>query len=97
MPPSLRSPLLGETCAWGGKAGEGAEHLRAFRFSSYLIDYDHASDALHALINDLADIPILLYGGEERFDCIESDCPALDLHAHFGSSALGRLLQPTRD
>jgi len=43
--------------------GEARERLGAFRFSTCLIDYDHACDALHALIDDLGDMPMLLYGG----------------------------------
>ena len=77
---------------------KAVEHLGAFRFSTCLINYDHASR--HALIGDLADIPILLYGGESALIASNRTVPHLTCtRASVDSimSALGRLLQPTRD
>jgi hypothetical protein len=39
------------------------ERMRSFSFSACVINYDHASDALHAFIGDLGRVPVLLYGG----------------------------------
>ena len=40
------------------------DRMREFQFSAGVLNYDHASDALHKLIDDLSGMPVLLYGGE---------------------------------
>lgn len=77
-----------------GKAGE---RIGPFRFSACLINYDQASDALHALINDLGDTPILLYGGESASIASTRKVPHLTFTPARVDSiviALDRLLQP---
>ena len=81
------------------EASKAVEHIGAFRFSTCSIDCDHAADALHALIDDLGDIPILLYGGESA--SIASNRTVRHLtctNARVDSilSASGRLSQPPR-
>ena len=73
--------------------------MREFRFSAGVLNYNHASDALHALINDLSDIPVLLYGGIGASVASTRKVPHLAFtHASVASivSALGRLLPSTR-
>ena len=38
------------------------DRMREFRFTAGVVNYDHATDALHTLIDRLSDIPVLLYG-----------------------------------
>ena len=79
--------------------GEAIERLGAFRFSTCLINYDHASGALHALIDDLGDIPMLLYGGASAAIASTRILPRPTFaHASVDSivSALGRLLRSPR-
>jgi hypothetical protein len=38
------------------------DRVREFCFSASVVNYDHASDALHTLIDDLGDMPLVLYG-----------------------------------
>jgi hypothetical protein len=78
------------------KAFEGS---RALRFSACLLNYDHASDGLHALINYLSDIPILLYGGERASTAASRMMPHLAFTDRTVDSivdALGKLLQSAR-
>jgi hypothetical protein len=75
------------------------ERTREFSFSADVLEYDHAPEALHTLISDLSDIPVLLYGGESASAASTRKVPHLAFtHANAGSvvSTPGRLLQPAR-
>jgi hypothetical protein len=78
---------------------KASDRMREFRFSAGVLNYDHTSDALHALIDDLSGIPVLLYGGERACVASRRRAPHLafaDARVDSIVSALGRLLQPVR-
>ena len=75
------------------------ERIREFRFSAGVLSYDHASDALCALIGDLSHLAILLYGDENAAAASARKVPHLpfaqpDVTSIVG--ALARLLEPAR-
>jgi hypothetical protein len=75
------------------------ERTKEFRFSASVLNYEHASDPLHTLIDALGSIPILLYGGEGASVASKRKVPHLAFTlASVDSivSALDRLLQPAR-
>jgi hypothetical protein len=75
------------------------DRMREFRFSAGVLNYDHASDALRALIDGLSGIPIVLYGSERACVASSREVPHLAFaDARVGSivGALGRLLRPVR-
>jgi len=76
------------------------EVMRSFRFSAGVINYDHASGALHELIADLGDVPTLLYGGAGACIASARAVPQLPFTRATVDSireALARLLSPGGD
>jgi hypothetical protein len=81
------------------EAARALDRMREFRFSAGVLNYDHASDALHTLIDDLSGIPVLLYGGERAAVASSRKVPHLtfaDARVESIVSALARLLGPMR-
>ena len=75
------------------------DRMREFRFSAGVLNYDHASDALHKLIDALSGMPVLLYGGEGASLASSRKMPHLafaDASVDSIVSALGRLLRPVQ-
>ena len=87
-----------ETLAVREPAG-ALDRVREFRFSASVVNYDHESDALNTLIDDLGDTPILLYGHELACALWSRKVPHLAFsHASVDSivTALAQLLPPVR-
>jgi hypothetical protein len=78
---------------------KAVEGMRAFRFSACVMNYNYTSGALHAVIDYLNGVPILLYGGESAALASARMVPHLAFTHAKGDSivtALGRLLQSAR-
>jgi ActR/RegA family two-component response regulator len=73
--------------------------VREFCFSASVVNYDHASDALHTLIDNLGDMPLVLYGHDSASAVWSRKVPHLAfMRAHVDSivTALDQLLPAVR-
>jgi len=75
------------------EAARAFERTREFRFSAGVLNYDHASDALHTLIGDLSHLAILLYGDENAAAAATRKVPHLPFAQPDVASIVGALVR----